>query len=259
MILTDDFVYIHLPKTGGTFATHILSRVYGEDRLTDVAKHGTCSDIPQAYAGKPIVSALRNPYERYVSQYRFEWWKMYPERYCGEAAMRRLFPHYPDLSFAEFLELANTLFVSSFEGRPNGFDNRNFPPEQRPGWHTVDFVRYFFRQPRQVFARLDDEYFDRKLYRQDMFDVRFLRVERLNQDLYDLLVELGHEPGKLEFILSAEKVMPAEGGRTAGDRWQDYYTPELLDFVRTRERLLFELFPELEVPRPSPPTASRRK
>ena len=43
-------------------------------------------------------------------------------------------------------------------------------------------------------------------------------------------------------------VLPGEGAvRPEGDRWQSHYTPELYDYVRTHERLLFRLFPEFDV------------
>ncbi len=246
MIQTEDFVYIHMPKTAGTFVAHILARVYGDDRLRNVGRHGTASDIPPEYAGLPIVSTLRNPYERYVSQYRFGWWKMHPDMFCGLAEMRRMFPHYPELSFAEYLKLANTGFAGCYRGRSNGFENHHLPPGRRLGWHTEQFIRFYFRNPREVFARIDEDYIAEERFRGDLFEVRFLRTGRVNRELYELLAEIGHPPRDLEFILSAAKVFPAEGGRQRGDRWQDYYTPELTEFVRTRERLLFKIFPEFD-------------
>ena len=246
MILTDDFVYLHMEKTGGTFVTSMLERVYGRDHLVNMEKHGTVSDIPPDYATRPVVATLRNPYERYVSQYRFGWWKLHPENFCGEAEMRRLFPHYPDLSFADYLELANTAFLGTFQKKSTGFENHNFAPERQLGWHTEQFVRFFFKNPRQVFARIDEDYIDRQRYREDMGRVRFLRVDRLNLELHDFLLEIGRDRREIDFILSAQRVLPAEGGREPGDRWQDYYTPPLLDYVRTRERLLFSMFPEFD-------------
>jgi hypothetical protein len=246
MIVTPDFVFIHYPKTGGTFVTHILSRLYG-DRFVDLDKHGTCSDIPEADRGKPLLSTVRNPYDRYVSQYRFGWWKIYPDDYCGAAAMRDLYPHYPDLTFEEFLHLANTRFMNSHNGVPTGFVNDNFPEERRLGWHTENFIRFFCRNPRRVYARLDEAAIERADFVREMFDVHFLRTDRLRQGLHDFLAGLGHRPQDLAFILSAERVLPDEGGRRPeGDRWDSYYTPRLKELVRTRERLIFRLFPEFE-------------
>lgn len=252
MILTDDLVYIHMPKTAGTFVTHILTRVYGLGRFVNTdelgTKHGTCSDIPPSHLGLPIVSTRRNPYERYVSQYRFGWWREYPESFCGEAEMRRLFPHYPELTFAEYLELANSRFAAYHRGEPTGYENANFSPERQLGWQTAVFLRFYARRPRELFNSLDETAIETQSFKRRLFEVRFLRVENLNRELHNYLLETGHDPGAVEFILEADRVLPKEGGREPGDRWQDYYTPNLLDVVRRRERLLFALFPEYDLP-----------
>jgi hypothetical protein len=250
MLLTDDFVYIHQPKTGGTFVTRTLERLYqGRARrggFIDTHKHGTCSDVPEEYRGKPILTTVRNPYDRYVSQYRFAWWKRYPDMYCGEDEMRAMFPHYPELSFGEFLHLANTRFVGVHQRRDTGFHNQRFPEERRLGWHTEQFVRFYCRNPREVFRALDEDMIASGAYREHMVPVCFTFSERLNQGLHDFLLGIGFDPRDIEFILGADKIFPAEGGRASGDRWQDYYTPELAGLVRTRERLLFHMFPEYD-------------
>jgi hypothetical protein len=251
MILTNDFVYIHQPKTGGTFVTKVLERLYGPQgkrgALLNTHKHGACSEVPEAWRDKPLLTTLRNPYDRYVSQYRFAWWKRYPDMYCGEEEMRAMFPHYPELSFGDFLRLANTKFVNRYQRQETGFRNGNFPEERRLGWHTEQFVRFYCRQPREVFSAIDEAYIAGGRCRQDMFPVRFTFSESLNGALHAFLREVGHAPEDIAFILDAAKIYPDEGGREPGDTWQSYYTPELKHFVRTRERLLFELFPQYDV------------
>ncbi|MDC0711356.1 hypothetical protein POL68_22995 [Stigmatella sp. ncwal1] len=255
MILTSDFVYIHQPKTGGTFVTKVLERLYpsGEGppgkrgRLINTHKHGTCSEVPEEWRGKPLLTTLRNPYDRYVSQYRFAWWKRYPDMYCGEDEMRAMFPHYPELSFGDFLLLANTKFVNRYQRQETGFRNEHFPEERRLGWHTEQFVRFYCRQPREVFRAIDEAYIAEGRCRQDMFPVRFTFSESLNGELHAFLREAGHAPEDIAFILDAAKIYPEEGGRAPEDRWESYYTPELKHLVRTRERLIFELFPQYDV------------
>jgi len=250
MILTDDFVYIHQPKTGGTFVTRVVERLYQDGRrgpLVNTHKHGSCSDIPPAWRSKPRITTIRNPYDRYVSQYRFAWWKRHPELYCGEAAMRDMFPHYPELSFGEFLELANARFVGCHQGKDTGFHNASFPEDRRLGWHTEQFVRFYCAEPREVFAALTEDGIAEGRCRRAMFEIRFLTAERLNVGLHAFLGELGHAPDAIAFVRGAERIYPDEGGRAAEDRWESYYTPELKRLVRTRERLLFQLFPEYDV------------
>jgi hypothetical protein len=246
MILTPDFVYIHYPKTGGTFVTDVLSRVYGgaAGGCVDTDKHAGCSEIPPGHQGKPIVSTVRNVFERYVSQYCFGWWKLHPEDYCGAEEMRDLFPHYPDLTFGEFVQLANARFLNCHQGRPTGFVNRRFPPGRELGWHSEQFVRFYLRRPQEAFGRLDEDSLARRTFLADLYPVHFLPFEDLNGGLYEWLRQIGHPPEAIEFIKTAAKVFPAEGGRPPEDRWQSYYTPEVRDFIRTRERLLFEVFPQ---------------
>jgi hypothetical protein len=105
-------------------------------------------------------------------------------------------------------------------------------------------VRFFFRERREAYARLDEESLAGGGFRQDLYPVRFLPAERLNDALYELLLDFGHPSGTLAFVRSAGKIFPVEGGRDPEDRWQHYYTPGLLRFVHTRERLLFALFPQ---------------
>jgi hypothetical protein len=247
MIFTPDFVFVHFTKTGGTYVTKMLAQVYG-DRAVDVEQHGTCNDIPPEHRGKPLLSTIRSPYDRYVSQYRYGWWKISPEEYCGEAVMRAMYPHWPDISFAEFLELANTKFASTHRGAPNGFVNNNFPPGRRLGWHTESFVRFYFRDPREVYARLDEEAIESGGYLRDMYDVHFLHTGNLRRELHDYLIGVGQRPEDVAFILSSERVLPDDGlhDRPENDPWHSYYTPELKDFVRTHERLIFRHFPELD-------------
>jgi hypothetical protein len=257
MILTDDFVFIHEPKTGGTFVTKMLNRLYEPVRQTgvkrllrrvlhirkkqsiEINKHGTCSDIPKSHRGKPILATIRNPYDRYISQFEFAWWKERPQDYCDVEQLRKQFPHYPNLTFGEFIDLNNTLFMK--------LKNELFPPEESMGRQTEQFVRYFFKNPDRVFPAIDAGYIASGKYRADMFPVHFIHTDRLNQELHDYLLELGFVREELHFILTSGKILPGGAVRSEDRPWQKYYTPELKRKVRTKERLLFSLFPEFDV------------
>lgn len=269
MLLTDKFVYIHSPKTGGSFVTNRLFKLHepmGElpqpeetietgvetnwGGIIDTAKeglqHNTCREIPFGFRQKPMVSTIRNPYDRYVSGYMYGWWKRFPEKFAPDVeAVSKAFPNYPDLSFDDYVRISNEF--NPFSKIPTPYLDPNRPIGQR----TYETIKFFFKdEPETIFAKLTEDYIVSGLYQQDMFPVRFLRMENLNRALYNFLVEVGYPEDRVQFILDSEKIMPGiqEGTIPRADgSWQDYYTPELKAYVRQRDRFVFQMFPEYDV------------
>lgn len=271
MVIVDDFVFVHMPKTGGTFVTHVLERLHATlshpnqprrfPRLSRLftrrsspsllklePKHGTCAEIPRRYADRPVLSAIRNPYDWYVSQYEFAWWKKtfvyHPEPAptpAGSAIERVLpefqqaHPSFPDLSFAEFMELCDRAAAVYDEGRAPGF-----------GLYTHSVVRYYYREPDRVLARLARGDVDVLRDRSFKFDVTFVRTHRLKRDLTDFLLSRGYSEDDVAFIEGLGKILPMGQGRTADQSWEGYYTPELKASVRQRDWPVFELFPAFD-------------
>ena len=251
MIATDRFVYVHQPKTGGTFVTQALFEL--EDLLgtrelkvrtprtafvRSKLKHGTCRDIPRALRHLPVWTTVRNPFDQYVSEYAFGWWKRdgYPRHFRRRVrGFERRYPDYPDLSFADFLRLYHEAF-----GRTSR--SRNFESEDGVGWLTERFVRYYARRPRAVLRRLRPG--DGGDLRGALFDVRFLRTEHLNDDLVGALTEAGVPGTRAARIREQGRVLPENATAQARDRdWQSYYTPAIRAQVRHNDALLFRLFP----------------
>jgi hypothetical protein len=249
LILTDRFVYVHQPKTGGTFVTKVLERLLkpdsprsvlgrlarrlGGSRWKDTNKHGLGCEIPDSHAGLPVVATARHPLDRYVSQYEFAWWKDHPREWFEMDAIRERFPHFPDLSFEEFADAASTGFHKMKHSPLKGDDAL--------GFHSEQFVRYYFRDPEEAWGRIDNDYIAARGWEKDMLPVTFLHMEDLNRELHDFL--LGHElpEDDLAFILEQGKILP-EGSRRRDDQvWSRYYTPELEATLRHRERLLFAI------------------
>jgi hypothetical protein len=252
MVFTDRLVFIHLPKTGGTFVAKILRDIHRrrvgpvaklKGRLlgwgyTDTNKHGTCDEIPPELRDRPVLGIMRNPYDRYVSRYEYGWWKENPRSWWDWDRIRAKYPKFPELSFPEFLDACSGMF---HKVRVTGV-----PEEARLGSASEEFVRWYFRTPEAVFPRIDDAYIAARAWEKDMHPVKFLRTETLNRDLHAALIELGYPADSIEFILKAEKVLPPGGKPRGGEKWEKYYTPELKALVRRRERLLFALFPEYD-------------
>lgn len=250
MLLTEKFVYIHYPKTGGTFVTEVLKRIhqnseYGDllDTTESQTKHGNCLEIPPEHRNKPIVSTIHSPYDRYVSGYEFGWWRKYPESFFENVEVVKIrYPKFPDISFYEYLEAINSLCKLHVLKTPN------LDPDLLIGRQTQNFIKFFFNKPVEtIFTKFSRDYVRSKDYLEDLFSIRFLNTETLNQDLYDLLLEFNYPQKDIEFILTADKIFPPKGSRSEDQHWQNYYTPELKEFVKSRKILLFSIFPEFDV------------
>jgi hypothetical protein len=261
MVITDKFVYIHKPKTGGTFVTSALLKVYNGKwnflvharlaflkavhfenqfgRLSLTAnKHGGCLDIPKEHREKLIVSTIRNPYDYYVSQYEFSWWKRkeWHRYYKSFDGFTVQFPTFPDLSFKQFMELMTMVF--------NPSPYQNFNDSGALGRYTVELINDCFYKPGEVFPKITREYVTSGDYKRDMFKVHFIFTHKLNQQLHDFLLEQGYPGESIQFILDKKKVLPQGKGRNKNQKWEKYYTDELRELVRKKDWFLFELFPE---------------
>lgn len=263
MIITNTFVMLHFPKTGSSFARAALKRIHKYDTLPsrflrmlsmetspsmnelllpiiDKAsvrgmrgQHGTYRQIPGEHRHKTVVSVIRNPFDRYVSDFLFGWWKRYPP--ANTEQLTEAFPHFPDLSFAEYCRM-NNLF-----GRQDRLGD--ISPRIELGLSTIQFVQSYFREPENVLGTIDDDYIKQRRYRADMGQVVFLHQENLREELYQFLLSVGYPEEKSRFILEAKKVNVTP--RT-GDQLQieGFYTQELVEDILKKDRLLFELFPE---------------
>jgi hypothetical protein len=265
MIFTDKFVYVHEPKTGGTFVTSMLFRLYGlrwtrwkhvrNAILGEVSsrhprygslvhnsnKHGGCSEIPQTQRGKKILATVRNPFDLYVSQYEFGWWKRseFLKYYKAVPNFSRDYPNFPDLDFAGYVRLSNAAFRSLANGNVH---------DDGPGLITEQFLKFCFRDPRAAYAKLRaGAYAANGAHVSDMHDLHFIHTGDLNRGLFDFLLGNGYAHDDISFILGEQKILPQGKGRTAEQKWERYYTPELKETVRRKEEFLFKLFPEFDV------------
>ncbi len=276
MIITDDFVYIHYPKTGGSFVTYVLKQLYRYKKnykfldnllpkrvknkvlrfqeisnriqgFIDTNMHGTCNDIPWEHRNKPILSTISNPYDSLVSHYEFGWWKTHTEEEFGFRTMEEIknkLPNFPDLDFGEYINLCDCVLL------PKKFKNVNLKKNENIGIETFDFIRFFFRNYQEVLAKIDKDYkcyVNHQTYKADMFKVHFIKTDQLNHGLYNFLLDIGWKSKEIAFVLNLKKIFPKEGGRAKDQAWGKYYTHELKSIIKKKERLIFDLFPEFDV------------
>lgn len=252
MILTEKLVFLHMGKTGGTFVTKALERMYhpwlvallrrynlfflgnlryyklyrspiricrnGEVRVLR-SQHDFMEGIPPAFRGKPVLSCVRNPYDRYVSLYRFGWWKKEPSRSVRE--IKKKHPNYPDFTFREFLDF----FRDEIE-----FEKRKLGYRTRYGIYTYKFVQMYYPEYRDILMR--------KEFRLEMPDVRFLEQENLSEELRAALLELGYPEKRTAHIPEMEKINKSRDSRD----FRDYYDEETAERIYEYEKPIFELF-----------------
>ena len=128
--------------------------------------------------------------------------------------------------------------------------NLNFQSKANFGIETLDFIQFFFKTPQDVLAKIVHDphgYISSQRYKADMFNVNFIGTDRLNEELYDFLLNMGWNRNEVAFVLNLEKIFPKEGGRSKEQVWEKYYTRELKSIIRKKERLIFDIFPQFDV------------
>jgi hypothetical protein len=261
MLVTSQFVLINLPKTGSSFVRKVIKAIYakrrwrwGADRFLKELmlpplyaigrgpdQHGTLQQVPQAYRHLPVVSVVRNPYDKLLSMFEFRWWVAHP--FLPLADVKQMFPHFPDLKLDEFIEM-----IDAHSARTLGGANPH-----SLGRQTIQFVRFFFNEPERVLSRLSDDYVESGAFRQDMGPVMLLRQERLNAELADFLAGFGYSEDELEICRRHPRVNPTARGVIARDL---LWTSEAYEYVAVKERYLLKMIENLGIVY-EPPAAAK--
>lgn len=236
------------PKTGSTFARSVIKRII-EKRKCDPSEffidlqlqnikikgrsrpddqHGTYFQIPREYSYLPVISVVRNPYERLLSTYEFRHWAQYHE--TPKSIILRDFNNFPDLSFKEYVCFTDSEMIY---GRFGGVQ-----PKAQIGIQTALFIQMFFKNPEVVLQSISDEYIDSQLAVNDMGPIIFLRQETLRNDLKALLLSCGFSDVELDLLRSEEDINVTP--RKSSHR-NDYWDPEIVDHVAWKERLIFKI------------------
>lgn len=188
-----------------------------------------------------MLSIIRGPLDYYVSFYHYGWWATHPEdSFTDVEAVKRAYPHFPDLSFEEFVTLIDA-HARDFS------DLGDRPLDGRPGYYTTQILLSYFRDPKAAYARLDERYLEAGDWARDMFDVHFLRTANLNEDLARFLKKRGASKAFLSALRARAPVLPGMERERRPDRnLEDYYTPDLREFILLKERLSLAILREAD-------------
>ncbi len=230
MLVTDKFVFLHLPRAGGTFVYEVVRKFFPSAR--EIGYHFPRELLPSEYSHLPILGTVRNPWEFYVSWYHHHHSsdRYSPSKnvmFCSVSGDRKL-------DFVQTIRNALNLGVSDdqlnflIQAAPETFDykQRHIPNV------TKDVMRklrgsgmglYTFRF-NQLFGQADD--------------VFFCRVERLRSDLMAFFERIGTASDALRsYVLGLDNKNISEHRH-----YSTYYTPELAELVFIRDRQLVERF-----------------
>ena len=226
MIVTDKFVFVHFPRTGGTFVTDMIMKFFPSAH--EIGYHMPISLLPKEYSHLPVLGAVRNPWEFYVSWYYHIW-----PRDIGKP----LFSWLTDNCKEQFegairnalnLGADNNRLDSLIEKLPDTVDyrTRNIPNITKDSIRKVrgTGVGYCTFRFNQLFGNADE--------------VFFCRLEILRQDLVSFFEGIGAATDELrDYVLRSDKKNIAEHLH-----YSTYYTPELAELVSIRDRPLIERF-----------------
>jgi hypothetical protein len=226
MIVTDKFVFVHFPRTGGTFVTDIIMKFFPSAR--EIGYHLPISLLPKEYSHLPVLGTVRNPWDFYVSWYYHIW-----PRDIGKP----LFSWLTDNCKEQFegairnalnLGVDNNRLDALIEKLPDTVDyrTRNIPNITKDSLRKVygTGVGYYTFRFNQLFGNGNN--------------VFFCRQERLRTDLIYFLEQVCAVNDEIRtHILESEKKNTAEHRH-----YSSYYTPELAELVSIRDCSVIERF-----------------
>jgi hypothetical protein len=226
MIITDKFVFVHLPRSGGTFVSEVIRKFFPSAH--EIGHHLPREFLPKEYSRLPVLGTIRNPWEFYVSLYHYVWPKDAASILVswmsenGKLGFRGSIPNLLNLGVND--ERLDALI----EMLPERLDysNRHIPAVTKDAMRRVrgTGAGYYTLRFNQMFGNADD--------------VLFCRLETLRDDLVAFFEGIGVATDELRnYVLSSEKKNTAEHLH-----YSIYYTPELADLVLIRDRPLIERF-----------------
>ncbi len=226
MLVTDKFVFVHLPRSGGTFVAEVIRKFFPSAR--EIGYHLPRELLPREYSHLPVLGTVRNP------------WAFYPSWYHHHHSDNRYLPLFCLLSENRKLDFVQTtrnalnLGVSDdkvdflIQELPQDFnyEERNIANLTRDVMRKIrgsGLGLYTFRF-NQMFGQADD--------------VFFCRVESLRSDLMAFFETIGVASDALRsYVLGLDKKNISEHLH-----YSTYYTPELAELVGIRDRQLVERF-----------------
>lgn len=226
MLVTDKFVFLHLPRAGGTFVYEIVRKFFPSAR--EIGYHFPRELLPREYSHLPVLGVVRNPWEFYVSWY---------EHVRPRNTASILFSWMSDngkLGFEQTIRNALNLGVDDerldvlIEMLPEHVDygRKNIPNISKDSMRKVrgTGAGYYTFRFNQLFGTADD--------------VFFCRLDSLREDLVAFFDRIGVATDELrDYVVHLDKKNTSEHSHES-----IYYTADLAELVRIRDHALVKRF-----------------
>jgi hypothetical protein len=226
MIVTEKFVFVHLPRSGGTFISEVIKKFFPSAH--EIGYHLPRSLLPREYSHLPVLGAVRNPWDFYVSWYYHVWPR------DAASVLISWVTENGKLEFAGTTRNALNLGFNDerldilIERLPERVDycNRNIPNITKEAMRRVrgTGVGYYTFRFNHLFGIADD--------------VFICRLETLRQDLVGFFQGIGVATDELrDYVLRSDKKNSSEHLH-----YSTYYTPDLAELVSIREQQIIDRF-----------------
>jgi len=230
MLVADKFVFLHLPRAGGTFVYDVVRKFFPSAR--EIGYHFPRELLPGEYSHLPVLGIVRNPWEFYASWYHHQDSNV---RYSPLTnVLFGCLSEHRKLDFVQTIRNALDLGVSDdkldflIQALPENFDYQKR--------HIPNLTKDLMRKIRGTGLGLYTFRFNQLFGQAD--DVFFCRVETLRSDLMAFFERIGVASDDLRrHVLGLDKENISERLH-----YSSYYTPELAELVFIRDRQLVERF-----------------
>jgi hypothetical protein len=226
MLVTDKFVFLHLPRAGGTFVYDVIQKFFPSAH--EVGYHFPRELLPKDYAHLPILGTVRNPWEFYVSWYHHVQPRGAASKFFSWASDNETLGFVGTVRNALNLGVDVDRLNALIEMLPDKVDynRKNIPNITKNSMRRAfgTGVGYYTFRFNQIFGQTDQ--------------IFFCRVARLREDLVAFFDKLGVATDELrEYVLSLDKKNAAEYCQVS-----TYYPADLAELVRVRDCQLVEKF-----------------
>jgi hypothetical protein len=226
VIVADKFVFVHLPRSGGTFVSEIIRKFFPSAR--EIGHHLPRELLPREYSHLPVLGTVRNPWEFYVSLYHYVWPKDAASKFVswmsenGRLGFIGSIRNLLNLTVNdERLDVLIEMLPEQVDYSRTHIPNVNKDEMRRVRGAGVGYYTFRFNQ---MFGNADN--------------VFFCRLETLRQDLVAFFERIGAATDELrDYVLRVDKKNISEHLH-----YSTYYTPEIAELLSIRDRQLVERF-----------------